>query len=66
MPGFFGNFKPPPFNRFHAAAHNIDGERVNFSFYSSKELMAPWQLLIQLEPDGLQQELRGVRFRQKV
>jgi hypothetical protein len=22
MPGFFGNFKPPPFNRFHAAAHN--------------------------------------------
>jgi DNA-binding response OmpR family regulator len=22
MPGFFGNFKPPPFNRFHAAAHS--------------------------------------------
>jgi hypothetical protein len=23
VPGFFGNFKPPLFHRFHAAAHKL-------------------------------------------
>jgi hypothetical protein len=42
MPGFFGNFKPPPFNRFHAAAHTVSFTGRDAANYTT--------ILIKMEP----------------